>query len=103
MGLTVCAILAHDSALIFMELIDRLEAARREFGPGAAARTIALLTALGRRRFRDAQSLIRFHEALLFFRAYPANREILRLTGQLLASIPERIHRLRRAGADLEP
>ncbi len=86
-----------------MQLLDRLEAAKRQFGPGAAARTGALLTALGRRRFRDARSLIRFHEALLFFRAYAANEKIMGLTEDLLASIPERVDRLRRAGADLEP
>ena len=86
-----------------MQLLDRLEAAKRQFGPGEAKRTVALLAALGRRRFRDAASLIRFHEALLFFRAYAADLRIVRLTEDLLASIPERIDRLRRAGADLEP
>ncbi len=58
---------------------------------------------LDRRRFPDARSLIRFHEALLFFRAYPPNARILRLTDRLLASFPDRIALLRRTGADLEP
>ena len=82
-------------------LLDRLEAAKRQFGPDAAARLQEILTALDRRRFRDARSLIRFHEALLFFRAYPPNSRILRLTDRLLAAFPQRIALLRRAGADL--
>src|ERR1700688_2320424 len=83
-------------------LLDRLEAAKRQFGSKDAT-TAEILTALDRRRFPDAQSLIRFHEALLFFRAYPSNARIMRLTDNLLASFPERIALLRRTGADLAP
>ena len=83
-------------------LLDRLEAAKRQFGSMDPA-TVEILTALGRRRFPDARSLIRFHEALLFFRAYPSSARILRLTDRLLASFPQRIALLRRTGADLEP
>src|ERR1700688_2385862 len=83
-------------------LLDRLEAAKRQFGSKDAT-TAEILTALDRRRFPDAQSLIRFHEALLFFRAYPSNARIMRLTDRLLASFPHRIAPLRRSGADLEP
>ena len=82
-------------------LLDRLEAAKRQFGSQAAAGLPEILTALDRRRFRAPRSLIRFHEALLFFRAYPPNARILRLTDRLLAAFPHRIALLRRAGADL--
>ena len=84
-------------------LLDRLEARKREFGPGGQARTARLLRTIGRSRFSDAPSLIRFHEALLLFRAYPANDEIRRVAEELLSSFTERIDRLRRAGVDLEP
>lgn len=84
-------------------LLDRLEAAKRQFGPGAAAHTAKLLATAGRRRFPDAPSLIRFHESLLFFRAYPADEEIRRLARNLLAAFQDRIASLRRAGADLDP
>ncbi|MBZ5608062.1 MAG: hypothetical protein LAP38_07390 [Acidobacteriia bacterium] len=84
-------------------LLDRLEAAKRQFGAREQADLPRLLTALGRRHFADAASLIRFHEALLFFRAYPANEEIRRLTDQLLASFSERIDRFAREDGDLEP
>ena len=84
-------------------LLDQLEAAKRQFEPGAAAHTAKLLATIGRRRFPDAPSLIRFHESLLFFRAYPANEEIRHLAERLLASFQNRIASLRRVGRDLEP
>ncbi len=84
-------------------LLDRLEAAKRQFEPGGQAHTARLLTMLGRRHFPDAHSLIRFHESLLFFRAYPADEQIRRATDNLLASFPQRIHRLRNADAGLDP
>src|ERR1700676_3423480 len=84
-------------------LLDRLEAAKRQFGSQAGAATLKILAALDRRRFHDARSLIRFHEALLFFPAYPSNARILRVTDRLLASFAPRIGLLRRSGADLAP
>ena len=91
------------SSAIVARLVDRLDAAKRRFEPGGQAGAARLLRSLGRRRLPDAASLIRFHEAVLFFRAYPADREILRTAGRLLASMPERIEQLRKAGADLTP
>jgi len=79
----------------FPSTIDRLEAAKRQFDPSTAK----LLTTVGRQKFSDPSALIRFHEALLFFRAYPANEEIRRLATALLASFQERIAKL----ADLDP
>ena len=84
-------------------LLDRLEAAKRAFGSPEAARIADLLATLGRKRFPNSATLIRFHEALLFFRAYPADPAIVRVADDLLASFHERIARLDRAGADLSP
>ena len=84
-------------------LLDQLEAAKRRFELGGQAHTAKLLATLGRRNFPDAQSLIRFHESLLFFRAYPADEEIRGIAGSLLASFQERIAKLRHSGVDLEP
>ena len=83
--------------------LDRLEALKRAFGSKEQIGLPPLLLKLGRARFHDAESLIRFHEALLFFRAYPPNAEILGLTDKLLQEIPGKIAQLRRAGADLTP
>jgi hypothetical protein len=80
-------------------LLDRLDAAKRQFDRGAQAGTAKLLTTLSHQKFPDPASLIRFHEALLFLRAYPANEEIRRLATALLASFQERLAKL----ADLDP
>jgi hypothetical protein len=60
-----------------------------------------LLAKLGRRHFPDATSLIRFHETLLFLRAYP-HTPAMRLSSEvLLASFHKRVTRLRASGGDL--
>src|SRR5579871_5388001 len=92
-----------ESSVTLSRLLDRLDAAKRDFTPGTQARIAPLLASIGRRRFPDAQSLIRFHEALLFFRAYPANEKIRRSADALLRTFGARIARLRKADADLEP
>ncbi len=85
-----------------MEL-DRLEASKRGFGTDEHASLPRLLRQLSRARFPGAASLIRFHEALLFYRAYPPNPEVLLLADELLHLIPKKIAQLRRAGVDLTP
>jgi hypothetical protein len=84
-------------------LLHRLEAAKRLFGAPEQRHLPDLLEALGRRRFPDAPSLIRFHEALLFFRAYPPDARVARLTEALLGSIAARVDRLGRSGGDVTP
>lgn len=79
-------------------LLDRLEAAKRNFSAGAGADTAGLLASLRNKRFRDAQSLIRFHEAVLLLRAYPASKKVLRLADEILGSFSERLR-----GVDLTP
>jgi hypothetical protein len=83
--------------------LDRLAALKRAFGSEEQTALPRLLRQLARGRFTDAGSLIRFHEALLFFRAYPPNPAVLRLTDELLRAIPKKIAQLRRTGADLTP
>ncbi len=50
---------------------------------------------------RDAGSLIRLYEGLLFLRAFPPDRRTLRQAETLLAGIPDRVRRLRESGADM--
>jgi hypothetical protein len=82
-------------------LLTRLEAAKARFGPGAATETNLLLAELSRHNFRDAESLIRFHEALLFFRAFPQSPSIIRLTESLLNSFHIRVDKLHELGIDM--
>jgi hypothetical protein len=62
-----------------------------------------LLDQLAARRFRDAESLIAFHETLLFLRAHPHDQTVLRRATALLTSFEPRVELLRRADADLDP
>jgi len=84
-------------------LLERLEELKR---PAAGkrrerARLGALLTQLANSKFADAESLLRFHEALLFMRAYPQDARLLRQVEKILASFKERVDALNEAGVDL--
>ncbi|HVF48800.1 MAG TPA: hypothetical protein VNA19_01860 [Pyrinomonadaceae bacterium] len=80
-------------------LLDRLEELKRPGGARGAARLEKMLAQAARRRFRDAASLIRFHEILLFLRAYPQSPALLRQTEQILKTFAARVAELRAADA----
>ncbi|HEX8162235.1 MAG TPA: hypothetical protein VF538_10210 [Pyrinomonadaceae bacterium] len=81
-------------------LLDLLGELKRPAGAGARARLSGLLRQIARRRFRDAESLIRFHEILLFMRAYPQGARLLGEAEKLLDGFGGRVARLRADGAD---
>ncbi len=81
--------------------LDRLAELKRRVNPTCSRRAEKLLEQLIRRRFRDAASLIRFHELLLFLRAHPHSPAMLRQTEAQLSSFHERVGRLRASGADV--
>jgi len=80
-------------------LLAKLDEAKRR-RPGARE-TAALLRRIRRARFSDAESLVRLHDALLFLRAYPHSREVMRLSDLLLSEFAARVARLADSGADL--
>ena len=84
-------------------LLGRLEAAKGSFGSGHEREVAGLLRSLSRRRFSGSTELIRYHETLLFFSAYPPSREILRLVERELTAFAGRIARFVRAGGDAKP
>jgi hypothetical protein len=84
-------------------LLDRLDAWKRRFGPPETGQLERLLAAAAKHRVRDAASLIRLHETLLFLRAYPRTPEVARLADAILFAFADRVARLRAAGIDLEP
>ncbi len=96
------ATLSSPSSQSFESLLLKLEEARYRFGPGAAKRVLKLLAALGRRRFSDVPSLLRFHEALMFLRAFPQSPAVLKATESLLSGFSQRVDALRQAAADME-
>jgi hypothetical protein len=80
-------------------LLARLDnAKKRRPGAGEAARVLRLLRD---RDFPDAPSLIRFHDAVLFLRAYPHSRAVLRLSESILSTFPSRVEKLAASGANL--
>ncbi len=84
-------------------LLDQLDELKREFGGRQEERIEGILSRLARQKFSDAPSLIRFHEILLFIRAYPQKAEILRQVEKTLPSFGERVKLLRDMDADLSP
>ncbi len=84
-------------------LLDQLDELKREFGGRQGQRVEGILSRLARQKFGDAESLIRFHEILLFIRAYPQNAEILRQVEKTLSSFGDRVRLLREMDGDLSP
>jgi hypothetical protein len=82
--------------------LAELEAARYRFNAGDGAQVEKLLHALDKVRFPDAASLIRFHEALMFLRAFPQNPAVLRATERILNHFYEKVAALRQSGADMD-
>ncbi len=79
-----------------------LETSKLSYGSGAASRIEKLLASLRDLQFDDAKSLIRFHDALLFLRAFPQSRKVAHLADDLLTGLVHQVERLQAAGADLE-
>lgn len=89
------------SSLKLEPLLDRLDELKRPTGDALArARLGNVLSQLARRRFRDAASLIRFHEILLFMRAYPQDATLLKVTEKILSDFRARVERLGADGAE---
>ena len=82
--------------------LTQLEASRYSFGRNEAASVVKQLNRLNAARFPDSASLIRFHEALLFLRAFPQAPSVLRATERILNSFHKKVEALRKAGADMD-
>jgi hypothetical protein len=84
-------------------LINKLEQARTQIGTTKEQELLRLLSAAGRVTFgKDAQSLIRFHDLLLFFRAFPSGPSILRLSEKLLKTFEPRVKAVLAVGGDAD-
>jgi hypothetical protein len=82
-------------------LIALLEVAKNRFGPEEATGTRNLLEKLSRQSFPDAHSLIRFHECLLFLRAFPQSVALVPRIERLLNRFHERVDQVRSRAADM--
>ncbi|HWW15614.1 MAG TPA: hypothetical protein VN310_13205 [Candidatus Dormibacteraeota bacterium] len=87
----------HDSS----QLLTQLETARNNFETGHAARIAILLSQLSKLQLTDPHQLIRFHESLLFLRAFPHAPSQIPHVENLLNTFHRRIEKLRAANADM--
>src|SRR5271165_6911514 len=87
----------HDSN----PLLTQLEAAKNRFNPGHAALVAKLLAGLAKFELSDPYHLIRFHECLLFLRAFPHAPSQIPRVERLLNTFHVRIEKLRDANADM--
>ena len=84
-------------------VLTQLEAAKSSFDAGHAAHIAALLNKLSRVEFKDPHHLIRFHESVLFLRAFPHAASLIPRVDRLLNSFHRRVENLRALGADMSP
>ena len=82
-------------------LLARLEAAKNNFAPGHAHLVAQLLNKLSAIEFSTPYQLIRFHECLLFLRAFPHAPADITDIERLLNTFHERVERLHELGADM--
>jgi hypothetical protein len=82
-------------------LLNQLAELKHHFGARHPAKIAAVIRRLGQQHFNHGESLIRYHEILLFLRAYPQSPAIVRATEAQLRTFPERVARLSDHGRDL--
>ena len=82
-------------------LLDQLDALKIRFVAHEHRSVERIVSRISRLRFSDADALLRYHELLLFLRAYPQNQQILRIVDQELAAFAKRVNQLEATGADL--
>src|SRR6202521_3948302 len=93
---------SHMAAKSLDRHLTQLEDCRYRFSPREAARVVKLLKRLDAARFPDSALLIRFHEALLFLRAFPHGPVVVRITERILNSFHKKVEALRKAGVDMD-
>ncbi len=82
-------------------LLTQLESAKNRFETGHATRIAALLAHLAKIELADPRHVIRFHECLLFLRAFPHALAQVRRVENLLNSFHRRIEELHAHNADM--
>jgi hypothetical protein len=91
----------HKTSSLDRQLTE-LEASRYRFGRNESTSIIKLLKRLDAARLTDNSLLIRFHEALLFLRAFPQGPVVVRATERILNNFHNKVEPLHKAGADME-
>ena len=84
-------------------LLDQLDELKNQFAPEPVRRVARLINQLSGEVFNDTDSLVRYHEILLFIRAYPYDASIVRLTEKELRSFASRVWVLQEQEIDIAP
>jgi hypothetical protein len=85
------------------QLLSQLEAAKAFFDAPHAALIANLLTQLSKLQLDDPRHLVRFHESLLFLRAFPHAPSLVPRIEHLLNTFHQRIENFRAANAGMSP
>jgi hypothetical protein len=85
------------------QLVIQLEAAKNRFDSGHVALVTKLLIQLAQCQFTDPHQLIRFHECLLFLRAFPRTASLVSRVENLLRTFHLRVAKLLALHADMSP
>jgi hypothetical protein len=83
------------------QVLTQLERSRNRLGPGHAGVLNKLLAAVSKFNFTDPHQLNRFHECLLFLRAFSYAPSHIPRVERLLNTFHQRIEKLRSTNADL--
>src|ERR1700735_2386894 len=83
------------------EILTQLEAVKSRFDSGSAAVINKVLSQLSQLEFTDPQQLIRFHECLLFLRAFPHAPSLVSRVERLLNTFHQRVSNVRARQANM--
>jgi hypothetical protein len=84
-------------------LLDQLDELKTEFTPASAGLLNQLLERLAGKKLNDTDLLVRYHELLLFLRAYPHDASIARAAENELRGFANRVSFLEQQEIDLAP
>jgi hypothetical protein len=85
----------------FIYLLDQLDELKGRFGLGEHHRIERILTCLSRQKLDAVETLVRYHEILLFLVAYPQSSRARQLAESQLRNFGKRVAALRAAEIDL--
>ena len=85
------------------DLLNQLDELKNQFTSVAARRIERQLEQLARKKIVDTDALIRYHEILLFLRAYPQSASILRRAERELRNFSNRVSYLVEKQVDISP
>src|ERR1035438_272340 len=83
-------------------ILTQLETSRYQFGVGEDNQIVKLLKRLDAANFSNPASLIRFHEAVLFLRAFPQSPRVVSLTERILENFHKKVEALRRSATNMD-